>query len=67
MAADKSAIPLLAQTYFGKKLPEDNSKETYTREGIVIGDRATELVKLFIELIKLHRFWEREKPRKVPA
>jgi catalase len=67
IAADVSALQVLEETYFNKKLPEDNSRETVLREGIVLGDDAEKLAKLFIDAMKMHRFWEREKPRKVPA
>ncbi|CAN5229467.1 hypothetical protein BH11BAC6_BH11BAC6_16650 [soil metagenome] len=36
-------------------------------EGVVIGNNADKLAKQFIKAIAQHRFWEREKPRKVPA
>ncbi|MEJ7587975.1 MAG: catalase [Ferruginibacter sp.] len=67
IAADISAIQTLQATYFSKKLPEDNSDNTVTREGIIIGNDAGRLASQFIEAIRLHRFWEREKQRKIPA
>jgi catalase len=36
-------------------------------EGIIRGDDAVELSEKFIKAIGQHRFWEREKARKVPA
>jgi catalase len=67
IAADADAWQLLEATYFSKKLPEDNTDETVAREGIVIGTDLDQLAARFIQSIKMHRFWEREKPRKVPA
>lgn len=67
IAADSGALQVLEETYFNKKLPESNSEETVNREGIVMGDNAEVLANQFIDAIKLHRFWEREKARKVPA
>jgi catalase len=32
-----------------------------------VSDKATSLAADFISAIKQHRFWEREKPRKIPA
>ena len=67
IAADASATELLGTTYFYKKLPADNSKKTVLEEGIVIDNNITKLSKQFITAISQHRFWNREKPRKIPA
>jgi catalase len=67
IAAQGDARQMLEATYFAKKLPEDNSDETVMREGIVIGSDAGEVANKFISALSQHRFWEREKPRKVPA
>ncbi len=67
IAASAGALQVLEATYFSKKLPEDNSEETVMREGVVIGADAGDVAQKFIEAMKQHRFWEREKPRKVPA
>jgi catalase len=67
IAAQGDARQMLEATYFAKKLPEDNSDETVMREGIVIGSEAGEVANKFIAALSQHRFWEREKPRKVPA
>jgi catalase len=67
IAADADAVQVLQATYFGRKLPEDNSEETIWREGIIINDNANALAKQFVTAIAQHRFWERERPRKVPA
>ncbi|WP_221391133.1 catalase [Dyadobacter sp. NIV53] len=67
IAADSQAIQVLEATYFSKKLPSDFSDSTVLREGIVIGDDANKLADQFTMAIAQHRFWEREKPRKIPA
>jgi catalase len=67
IAADLGARQMLEQTYFVKKLPEDMSDESALREGLVINDNLKKLSSTFIKAIAMHRFWEREKPRKVPA
>lgn len=67
IAADNDAKQVLRATYFGRKLPEDKSDETVVKEGIVISGKTDKLLSQFILAIKQHRFWEREKPRKVPA
>lgn len=67
IAADDQAMQVLEATYFSKKLPEDFSDETVLKEGIVIGADVNKLARQFIKAIAQHRFWEREKPRQVPA
>jgi catalase len=67
IAADTAAVQVLEATYFSKKLPKDSSDETVLTEGIVIGDNGAAISDQFIRAIAQHRFWEREKPRKVPA
>lgn len=67
IAAQGDARQVLEATYFAKKLPEDNSDETVMREGIVIGNDSGEVAGKFMLALSQHRFWEREKPRKVPA
>ena len=37
------------------------------RTGIVVGENGGNLSSLFIKAIAQHRFWDREKPDKVPA
>ncbi|AMR32235.1 catalase HPII [Mucilaginibacter sp. PAMC 26640] len=59
IAADAGAIQVLEATYFSKKIESD--------EGVIIGEDPTQLADEFIAAIKQHRFWEREKPRKIPA
>jgi len=67
IAATGDALQVLEATYFAKKLPEDNSDATVMREGVIIGTDAGNVAKQFIGAIAQHRFWEREKPRKIPA
>jgi catalase len=68
IAADPDAEQVLQETYFYKKLPGKNEKETAAKsEGIIIEEDVAVLSKSFIEAIKQHRFWERELARKVPA
>ncbi|WP_285009295.1 catalase HPII [Pedobacter faecalis] len=67
IAADEQAMQVLEATYFHKKLPDEFSEETVLKEGVAVGGDVEKLSDLFIKAIKLHRFWEREKPRMVPA
>nr|MBA4168130.1 catalase [Chitinophagaceae bacterium] len=67
IAAMADAMPVIEASYFYKKLPQEFSEQTMQREGIVISDDANYLSNQFIAAIAQHRFWEREKPRKVPA
>lgn len=67
IAADSQAMQVLEATYFSKKLPADYSNDSVLTEGIIVGDDAAKLAGQFIAAIAQHRFWEREKPRKVPA
>lgn len=67
IAAHAEAIQVLEATYFAKKLPEDSSEESALMEGVIILEDVKKLSQVFITAIGQHRFWEREKPRKVPA
>lgn len=67
IAADEQAMQVLEATYFSKKIPEDFSDETVLKEGVVVNDNAKKLAGQFISAIAMHRFWDREKPRKIPA
>ena len=67
IAADTDAMQVLRATYFGRKLPEQYDDATVLMEGVVIGNDSRRLSSQFIAAIKQHRFWEREKARKVPA
>ena len=59
IAADADAMQVLEATYFSKKIEND--------EGVIISGEAGDLAVQFIAAIKQHRFWEREKPGKIPA
>lgn len=67
IAADVSAIQVFEATYFFRKLPEKFDEKIALRDGIVINNRPKSLADLFVKAISQHRFWEREKSRKVPA
>jgi len=67
IAADTRALQVLEATYFRKKLPPDNDTDSVLTEGIIIGDSNGDLPAKFIKAIGRHRFWDREKARKVPA
>jgi len=59
IAADASALQVLEATYFAKKIPTD--------EGVILSEDLGSLAQEFIAAIRQHRFWEREKARKIPA
>ncbi|CAG5006869.1 Catalase HPII [Dyadobacter sp. CECT 9275] len=67
IAAHQSAMQVLEATYFAKKLPVDYEDQTVLREGIVVGEDLAAVAEKFVLAISQHRFWEREKPRKIPA
>jgi len=67
IAADAGAMQVLEATYFSKKLPADYSDQTVLKEGLVVGDDPETIADKFILAISQHRFWDREKPRKIPA
>ncbi|QIL37986.1 catalase [Pedobacter sp. HDW13] len=67
IAADEQALQVLEATYFYKKLPAEYAKEMVLREGVVVSADTAKLIDLFKKMIALHRFWDREKPRKIPA
>ncbi|MBL4675173.1 MAG: catalase HPII [Mucilaginibacter sp.] len=67
IAAAEEARQVLEATYFGKKLPEDYAEENVLTEGILVGKADKKFSPLFIKMVAQHRFWEREKPRLIPA
>ena len=67
IAVDAGARQVLDATYFAHKLPVNSEPDTVAREGIIIEADHTRLAEQFKVAIAQHRFWEREKPRKVPA
>lgn len=67
IAADTDALQVLNETYFAKKIPQDLSEESVMRTGVLVGESSKDLSAMFIKAIAQHRFWDREKPYKVPA
>ena len=67
IAADDDAREVLEATYFANKLPEDDSDETALNEGVIVNSNVKKLSAQFVRAIAMHRFWERERPRRVPA
>jgi catalase len=67
IAAHEDALQVLEATYFSKKLPPDYREETVLAEGILVGDATDKFATLLVKMIAQHRFWEREKPRLIPA
>ncbi|MET7253775.1 catalase [Dyadobacter fermentans] len=67
IAADSAAMPVIEATYFAKQVPAECTDESVLLDGIVVGDKPATLADRFILALAQHRFWEREKPRKVPA
>ncbi|MGZ5220657.1 MAG: catalase-related domain-containing protein, partial [Chitinophagaceae bacterium] len=65
IAANESGMQVLESTYFYKKIPADRA--TAMAEGIVINQNINKLTSQFITAVSQHRFWDREKPKKVPA
>lgn len=67
IAVDEEVLPALQSTYFFGKLPPDRSADAEIADGIIISSDIQDLSKRFIDAIGHHRFWHREKPRKIPA
>jgi catalase len=67
IGATADTLQVFEATYFSRKLPLKNNKNVVLDEGIVIGNDIKAAASKFVEAVKQHRFWEREKPRKVPA
>lgn len=67
IAADSAAMPVIEATYFAKQVPAECTDESVLLDGIVVGDKPATLADRFILALAQHRFWEREKPRKIPA
>ncbi|PPL02095.1 catalase [Parapedobacter indicus] len=66
IAVDAKALQVLEATYFAPKLPEGGSSEV-VKEGVIVNADTAMLATQFKAAIAQHRFWEREKPRQVPA
>ena len=67
IAFEADALQVIKATYFGRKLPENNNDQTVLMEGVITSNDVSKLTEQFIKAIILHRFWDREKARKVPA
>jgi catalase len=67
IAADLDAMQVLEETYFSKKVKSGKEMTSSIEEGITVQANHNELIAQFISIIKLHRFWDRESNRKVPA
>ena len=67
IAADKDGLQVLNECYFSRKVPGELTEESVLMTGLAISDDVKKLSTLFIKAIAQHRFWEREKPGKVPA
>jgi catalase len=67
IAADAAAWQVLEATYFSRKLPDEFTNENVMIDGVVVQEHPDKLAKQFVSAIAQHRFWEREKPRRVPA
>jgi catalase len=67
IAAHADALQVLEASNFSKKLPPDYKEDTVLSEGLLVGDASAKFANLFVKMIALHRFWEREKPRLIPA
>ena len=65
LAAGQSARDFLQYTYIGNKMEEENYDAA--ADGVIIGSGKNTFSKLFIDAIKQHRFWEREKAGEIPA
>jgi catalase len=67
IGADTDARQVLKETYFYKKIPAERDNVAASEQGVIIGDTANKTGKQFVNAIAMHRFWEREALRKVPA
>ncbi len=67
IAADKDGLQVISECYFSRKIPGELTAENVLMSGLAVGDDVKALSSLFIKAIAQHRFWEREKPGKVPA
>ena len=66
IAADDSARQVIDATYFAKKISKDQTEKIALDEGVIISNSAS-IGAVFVKMIAMHRFWDREKPMKVPA
>lgn len=66
IAVSAAAQQVIDATYFAKKILKDQTDKMALTDGVLIGDGSSSQ-DLFVSMIAMHRFWEREKPMKVPA
>lgn len=67
IAADEDAMQVLEETAFYKKIPKNISMKDALETGIIISSDMKELAAGFIHAVAMHRFWDREMAKKVPA
>jgi catalase len=67
IAAHEEARQVLDATYFASKIPKDTSQDIGLDAGLIIHSDLKKLATQFIKAIAMHRFWDREMGRKVPA
>ena len=68
IAAEPQAVQVLEATYFGRKMASSHLEDSVkVEEGLIIEQDINMLIEKFSNAIAQHRFWEREKPRKIPA
>ncbi len=67
IAADQDALQVIQSTCFFKKIIVDGADKTAMEQGVAISSDINSLIAQFSRLISLHRFWDLEKSRKVPA
>ena len=60
------AEQVLLATYFGRKIPNARSQEMMMQDGLIVTTENSAGEMLAAAMMK-HRFWEREKARKIPA
>jgi catalase len=65
IAAEADAIDFLTHTSVSDKIK--GTKNDKEERGIILGSKKGNITKLFINAIKQHRFWNREKEGKIPA
>src|SRR6185295_14607338 len=67
IAADSAAEDLLLASYLGGQLEKGEKNKIALTEGLIFSNNLKEMSQQFIKAIGQHRFWDREKARKVPA
>lgn len=67
IAIDEGASSIIQATNFARKLSADGKTGGANNLGVIIQENPGTLAKQFIKAISMHRFWDRELARKVPA